>query len=69
MNRIALGAALALIAVNTTNAQHAVQWRVEDGGNGHWYQFVRDVPTQFLQWTTARERSVAVGVCPTDTTR
>ena len=36
---IAAIAASALTAT-TTHAQDAVQWRVEDGGNGHWYAVV-----------------------------
>ena len=31
-------AALAGLVVSAAAAQDAVQWRVEDGGNGHWYQ-------------------------------
>ncbi|HCD29971.1 MAG TPA: hypothetical protein DEQ73_05150, partial [Phycisphaerales bacterium] len=31
--------ALALAGSCVAVAQDAVQWRVEDGGNGHWYQF------------------------------
>ena len=27
-----------LALAGATHAQNAVQWRVEDGGNGHWYQ-------------------------------
>ena len=41
---IAAIAAPALTATST-HAQDAVQWRVEDGGNGHWYRidsFKRD---------------------------
>ena len=33
-------------------AQDAVQWRVEDGGNGHWYQFNR-VPSGIC-WLASR---------------
>ncbi len=29
--------ALVLTGSGTVVAQDAVQWRVEDGGNGHWY--------------------------------
>ena len=29
-----------LALAGATHAQNAVQWRVEDGGNGHWYQLV-----------------------------
>ena len=35
----AAAAAIALPA-SVTHAQDAVQWRVKNGGNGHWYQFV-----------------------------
>ena len=39
-------------AVSTgASAQSAVQWRVEDGGNGHWYQL--DAPF-FVRWTDAK---------------
>ena len=33
---MAIGVAAAISA--STSAQDAVQWRVEDGGNGHWYR-------------------------------
>ena len=33
----ALAAAITLIASSAAHAQEAVQWRVQDGGNGHWY--------------------------------
>ena len=32
-----VAAALAGVVVSSAAAQDAVQWRVEDGGNGHWY--------------------------------
>ena len=41
MGVAALGAALAI--GNASQAQ-AVQWRVEDGGNGHWYAIVPAIP-------------------------
>jgi len=31
-------ALVTLFAASAAQAQQAVQWRVEDGGNGHWYQ-------------------------------
>ncbi len=34
-----VAAALAGVVVSSAVAQDAVQWRVEDGGNGHWYEF------------------------------
>jgi hypothetical protein len=39
------------------SAQQAVQWRVEDGGNGHWYAFNADL----AQWSEARQRAIARG--------
>ena len=30
--------AVSLLAASAASAQQAVQWRVEDGGNGHWYR-------------------------------
>ena len=38
-------AAVTLSAASAAHAQQAVQWRVEDGGNGHWYQ-LRAAPLQ-----------------------
>ena len=35
--RAAMASAVALSVVASASAQDAVQWRVEDGGNGHWY--------------------------------
>ena len=41
-----LAATLGLFATTTsTLAQDAVQWRVEDGGNGHWYATTMDAET------------------------
>ncbi|MCX5640403.1 MAG: hypothetical protein NT059_06285 [Planctomycetota bacterium] len=37
----------------------AVQWRVEDGGNGHWYQ-VRIIPDS-LGWTSAMDKAAMLG--------
>jgi len=34
------------------SAQDAVQWRVEDGGNGHWYSVV--VASPGVSWTSAK---------------
>lgn len=39
------------------HAQTAVQWRVADGGNGHWYQRV-ETPTE-LTWIEARDAAQA----------
>ncbi len=36
--RVAVMAVTAVVTANGALAGDAVQWRVEDGGNGHWYQ-------------------------------
>jgi hypothetical protein len=50
-NRMALVCAAALTA--GAHGQGAVQWRVEDGGNGHWYRLSSDV----CGWEEARNRA------------
>ena len=52
-------ALVALVLSSPCLAQQAVQWRVQDGGNGHWYEFVR-VPSQ-TTWPTARDLCLASG--------
>jgi hypothetical protein len=37
MKKIIQAAVVTLFAASIAHAQQAVQWRVEDGGNGHWY--------------------------------
>lgn len=37
MKNLIQAAAVTLFAASTAQAQQAVQWRVQDGGNGHWY--------------------------------
>ncbi len=51
-------AALGLAASTPALAQQAVQWRVEDGGNGHWYQLVA---AQGVSWSTALSQSQGLG--------
>jgi len=45
-------ALVTLIASSAAQAQQAVQWRLEDGGNGHWYRFNR-VPGGIC-WSASR---------------
>lgn len=59
MKTLIQAAVVTLFAASTAQAQQAVQWRVSDGGNGHWYQLVVDV--NGLTWPTARQRAKAVG--------
>ncbi len=37
MSRLTIGAVLSLAVVSSAMGQAAVEWRVKDGGNGHWY--------------------------------
>jgi hypothetical protein len=55
----ALAPVAALSAPGVVSAQDAVEWRVADGGNGHWYE-VRVTQTT-IAWTDARAQAVALG--------
>jgi hypothetical protein len=55
---VASTVALSVAASNSAMAQAAVQWRVEDGGNGHWYALVITGP---ITWDTSQQASLAVG--------
>jgi hypothetical protein len=55
MNRTAVAAMIAA-AAGTAIAQ-TVQWRVEDGGNGHWYELRLDE----LSWQAARRAALRAG--------
>ena len=59
--------ALALLASSAVHAQDAVQWKVSDGGNGHWYGYgrVQISDATFLQTQDAAVR--AGGHLPTVT--
>ena len=52
-----MAAACAAMIVGGASAQNAVQWRVEDGGNGHWYRFDQQV----LHWTPHRDHAASQG--------
>ena len=49
----------ALSSVGVASAQDAVQWRVQDGGNGHWYE--ARVTQATIAWSDARAQAVANG--------
>jgi len=55
MKNLIQAAVVTLLAASTAQAQQAVQWRVEDGGNGHWYEYV---PTR-LRWPDAKQAAEA----------
>jgi hypothetical protein len=52
MKTTAIALATAMAAGTAASAQDAVQWRVEDGGNGHWYAGV--IVTGGVSWPAAR---------------
>ena len=51
--RVAAMAVTAAVTANGALAGDAVQWRVADGGNGHWYKVKAN--TQQLTWFEARD--------------
>ena len=42
-----------------TVVQPAIEWRVADGGNGHWYQLIHN--GSYLCWSDANDRAIALG--------
>ena len=56
----AAAVACAMLASAVANATDAVQWRVEDGGNGHWYQVT---VSELIgnSWVTARAMAQGLG--------
>jgi hypothetical protein len=57
MKTIQLAALLSLSAGSTVVGQQAVQWRVSEGGNGHWYQLTLTM----LPWADAQQVSILRG--------
>jgi hypothetical protein len=58
MKNLIVSAAVVAVATSAASAQQAVQWRVEDGGNGHWYQF-REMSSS--SWIAHLDASRAIG--------
>ncbi|MEY3022594.1 MAG: hypothetical protein RIS86_1792, partial [Planctomycetota bacterium] len=60
MNRKQILSAMAGVGVVAAGAaaQEAVQWRIEDGGNGHWY---RGIAVQSVTWVQSRDAAESVG--------
>ena len=59
MNRELAGVVAAMTMAGGAMAQDAVQWRVQDGGNGHWYA---RIPTPGgVSWSTAAPAATAKG--------
>ena len=62
MKNLIQAAVVTLFAASAAHAQQAVQWKVSDGGNGHWYQLVRTGKNaQHWFWSTAAAAANARG--------
>jgi opacity protein-like surface antigen len=57
MKNLIQAAVVTLFAASTAQAQQAVQWRVEDGGNGHWYGAVMEG----RDWNAAESNARSIG--------
>ena len=55
MKNLIHAAVVTLLAASTAQAQQAVQWKVSDGGNGHWYQLSVAGPTTWPQAKVSAE--------------
>jgi hypothetical protein len=51
------GLVASAIVASAASAQTAVEWKVSEGGNGHWYEVSQEVQT----WSTARQTAQAKG--------
>ena len=58
MKKIIQVAAVALALASATQAQQAVQWKVENGGNGHWYA---TTSSPGVSWSDAASMSALRG--------
>ena len=59
MKNLIQAAVVTLFAASAAQAQQAVQWKVSDGGNGHWYRFVSGPAGCFAWWQANAESSGA----------
>ena len=57
--RVAAMVVAAAVTANGALAGDAVQWRVEDGGNGHWYRI--DLIAEGASWTQCKSQSASIG--------
>jgi hypothetical protein len=65
MNLRMAGAVSAWMVAGAANAQNAVQWRVEDGGNGHWYALASVAISDADFWQRQAAASAIGGHLPT----
>jgi hypothetical protein len=56
-NMISAAVLVSLVPFHAAEAQQAVQWRVQDGGNGHWYGRI----TEQRPWPAQRDAASARG--------
>ena len=56
---VAMASAVALSVGGSALAADAVQWRVEDGGNGHWYRLANLAAPS--AWVQARQHALMMG--------
>jgi hypothetical protein len=61
MNTNTLVAALLAMTAASHSWAQPVQWRVEDGGNGHWYEGVAFPPDAAVSWQEARASALGRG--------
>ena len=54
-----LGVVSSIAIASSATAQDAVQWHVEDGGNGHWYRIVTESAP--ISWDDALKKSLGSG--------
>jgi len=57
MKNLIQAAVVTLFAASAAQAQQAVQWKVSEGGNGHWYQVVVVAPGS--SWISANSAAAA----------
>jgi hypothetical protein len=60
MKTIQVAALISLTVGSMAFGQQAVQWKVSDGGNGHWYQIV-ERPYGTYGWNETRQLCLAAG--------
>jgi hypothetical protein len=59
MKTLIQAAVVTLIASQAAHAQGAVQWRVSDGGNGHWYRML--ITASPTRWEQAKLLAESIG--------
>ncbi len=59
MTKLFVSSVLVLFASAAAQAQEAVQWKVSDGGNGHWYRMAISAST--IPWVEAKLLAESMG--------